>query len=48
MKKYVEKIEHWKNIKVLEYLNNFLKNHNGIINDSDLFDPITDMMRECD
>lgn len=48
MKKYVEKIERWKNIKVLEYLNNFLKNHNGIINDSDLFDPITDMMRECD
>ena len=48
MKKYVEKIDRWKNIKVLEYLNNFLKNHNGIINDSTLFDPITDMMRECD
>ena len=48
MKKYVEKIDRWKNIKALEYLNNFLKNHNGIINDSDLFDPITDMMRECD
>ena len=48
MKKYVEKFDRWKNIKVLEYLNNFLKNHNGIINDSDLFDPITDMMRECD
>ncbi len=48
MKKYVEKVDRWKNIKVLEYLNNFLKNHNGIINDSDLFDPITDMMRECD
>ena len=48
MKKYVEKIEHWKTAKTLEYLNNFLKNHNGIINDNDLFDPITDTMRECD
>ena len=48
MKKYVEKIDRWKTVKALEYLNNFLGNHNGIINDNDLFDPITDMMRECD
>ena len=48
MKKYVEKVERWKTVKVLEYLNNFLGNHNGIINDNDLFDPITDLRRECD
>ena len=47
MKKYVEKIDRWKTVKVLEYLNNFLGNHDGIINDNDLFDPITNMMREC-
>ena len=48
MKKYVEKIDRWKTIKVLEFFCNFLRNHNGTINDSDFFRPITDLTEDCD
>ncbi len=48
MKKYVEKIDRWKTAKVLEFLGNFLKNHQGTVNDCDLFKPITDLMEGCD
>ena len=48
MKKYVEKIDRWKTAKVLDFLGNFLKNHQGTVNDNDLFKPITDLTEDCD
>ena len=48
MKKYVEKIERWKTAKVLQFLGNFLKNHQGSVNDNDFFIPITDLLENCD
>ena len=48
MKKYVEKVDRWKTLKVLSCLGNFLKNHKGIVNDNDLFLPITDFMEDFD
>ena len=48
MTKYVEKIDRWKTVKVLGFLGNFLKNHSGSVNDSDLFKPITDLLEDCD
>lgn len=44
MKKYVEKIERWKIFKALGYLSNFFKNHQGSVNDDDIFKPLTDLM----
>ena len=46
MKKYVEKIDRWKTAKALIYLGNFLKNHQGSVNDNDLFKPVTDLLEE--
>ena len=46
MKKYVEKIDRWKTAKALIYLGNFLKNHQGSVNDNDLFKPVTDLFEE--
>ena len=48
MKKYVEKIDRWKTAKVLEFLGNFLKNHSGSVQNSDVFKPITDLLEDCD
>ena len=48
MKKYVEKVDRWKTAKVLEFLGNFLKNHQGSVSDNDLFKPITDLTENCD
>ena len=48
MKKYVEKIDRWKTAKGLEFLGNFLKNHQGAVSDNDLFKPITDLTEGCD
>ncbi|MBE6366890.1 MAG: AAA family ATPase [Lentisphaerae bacterium] len=48
MKKYVEKIERWKTAKVLEFLGNFLKNHSGSVQNSEVFKPITDLLENCD
>ena len=48
MKKYVEKIDRWKTVKVLEFLGNFLKNHSGSVQNSDVFKPITDLLEDCD
>ena len=44
MKRYVEKIDYWKTAKVLEYLSNFFHNHDGLINDNDIFKPLTDQL----
>jgi len=44
MKKYAEKIEHWKNAKALSYLANFLKNHRGVISDGDVFKPVVNLL----
>ena len=46
MKKYVEKINRWKSSKALIYLRNFLSNHQGSVNDNDLFKPVTDQLEE--
>ena len=46
--KYVEKVDRWKTAKVLDFLGNFLKNHQGTVNDNDLFKPITDLTEDCD
>ena len=48
MKKYVEKVDRWKTAKVLEFLGNFLKNHQGSVSDNDLFKPITDLTEGYD
>ena len=48
MKKYVEKIDRWKTAKVLEFLGNFLKNHSGTVQNSDVFKPINDLLEDCD
>ena len=48
MKKYVEKIDRWKTAKALTYLGNFLKNHQGSVNDNDVFKPVTDLLENCD
>lgn len=46
MKKYVEKINRWKSSKALIYLRNFFSNHQGSVNDNDLFKPVTDQLEE--
>ena len=48
MKKYVEKIDRWKTAKALTFLGNFLKNHQGSVNDNDVFKPVTDLLENCD
>ena len=48
MKKYAPKWDHWKITKTLEFLGNFLKNHQGTIQDEDIFSPITDLCENCD
>ena len=48
MKKYVEKIDRWKISKALEFLGNFLKNHQGMVNNNGLFKPITDLTEDYD
>ena len=47
MKKYVEKNERWKTSKVLEFLGNFLKNHQGTVDNDHIFKPIIELTEDC-
>ena len=47
-KSYSEVANQWIAMKTLPYLANFLRNHNGLINDNDIFEPITDLTRDQD
>ena len=47
-KKYIERIERWKTLKALECLGNFLRNHQGDVNDNDIFVPVVDFLDESD
>ena len=43
MKRYTEQSDFWKTAKILGYLANFLKNHQGMIVEGNIFKPITDL-----
>lgn len=43
MKTYSEKSGHWKNVKTVEFLLNFLSNHQGEIEDNDTFTGLADL-----
>ena len=47
-KKYIERIERWKTLKALEFLGSFLRNHQGDVNDNDIFVPVIDFLDEYD
>ena len=48
MKKYTEKTDFWKTAKILGYLANFLKNHQGMIVEGNIFRPVTDLLEDTD
>jgi len=43
MKKYREKVSHWKELKALEYFANFLRNHRALIEDDDAFEHLSSL-----
>lgn len=48
MKRYTEQSDFWKTAKILGYLANFLKNHQGMIFEGNIFKPVTNLPEDID